>query len=362
VSDFKPPPFDVSALRAPIDPPSAHVAAAATERLANLASTLSGPAAGTLVDVAAWIAATQNQLPPRQLINVRLVIFAGDQGVAGGVSESPSTTTGAAVRAALAEQLAVNSLAAAHGVTVRVLDLGVNDDFADLTEDARAALQAYKVRRCTGAIDVEDALSEHEVHTALAAGAAVAREEIAEGAQLLISGDLGGDDPIPAAALVAAALGLPASEVVGVGSGIDDVALQQKTALIEAALSRVGERATDPITTLAALDSADLAASTGYLVTSARCGVPALLDGLIAIACALMADRIAPGAAAWFAAGHRSTDPAQTLALDKLSLTPIVDLELRLREGFGAVAAVPLLRSATAMLIHTASLSDLIPD
>jgi nicotinate-nucleotide--dimethylbenzimidazole phosphoribosyltransferase len=112
VSDSKPPSFDVNALRTPIDPPSAHVATAANERIANsLAATPPGAAAGRLGDVAVWIAATQNQVLPRQLINVRLVIFAGDHGVAGCcVSESLSTTTGAIVRAALAEQLGVNSL------------------------------------------------------------------------------------------------------------------------------------------------------------------------------------------------------------------------------------------------------------
>lgn len=162
--------------------------------------------------------------------------------------------------------------------------------------------------------------------------------------------------------MVAAGLGLPASEVVGRGSGIDDAALQHKTAVIDAALARAGDRATDPLQTLAALGSADLAASTGYLLAAARCGVPALLDGLMAVACALTADRMAPGAAAWFMAGHRSTEPAQGLALDKLGMVPILDLELRLGEGSGAVAAVPVLRSAVAVLCNTALLTDLLPE
>jgi NaMN:DMB phosphoribosyltransferase len=80
-----------------------------------------------------------------------------------------------------------------------------------------------------------------------------------------------------------------ASEVVGRGSGINDVALQHKTAVIDAALARIGERTDDPIATLAALGSADLAASTGYLPAAARLGVPALLDGLMAVAYALTA-------------------------------------------------------------------------
>ncbi len=353
--------LDVAAFREPIPPPSPEFAAAAATRLAGLATPPG--ALGRMGDAGVWLAAAQGAVPPRQLANVRLTIFAGDHGVAGhGVSAFPSAITAATVRAALNGQLGVSSLAAAHGVAVRVLDLGVDDDFGDLAPDVRATLQAYKIRRSSGAIHLEDALTQHEVLAALSAGADVAIQEIRAGGQLLISGDLGIGNTTPAAALVAAGLGLPAGEVVGRGSGIDDKALRHKTTVIDTALARVGDRATDPVATLAALGSADLAASTGYLLTAARLGVPALLDGLMAVACALTADRIAPGAAAWFIAGHRSTEPAQSLALDKLGLAPILDLEMRLGEGSGAVAAVPLLRSAAAMLISTALLSELMPE
>lgn len=333
------------------------------EAAARLGALATPPGAlGRIGELAVWLAATQGQVPPPALDNVRLVIFAGDHGVADhGVSAFPAAITAATVRAALAAKLGVNSLANAHGVSVRVLDMGVNDDFEDLPSDIRTSLQQYKIRRSSGAIHLEDALSAQQVRAALAAGASVAREEIAAGAQLLISGDLGIGNTTPAAALVAAGLGLPAGEVVGRGSGIDEAGLKHKTTVIEAALSRVGDRADDPVETLAALGSADLAASAGYLLTAAQCGVPALLDGLMAVACALTADRIAPGAANWFAAGHRSTEPAQGLALEKLGLVPVLDLQMRLGEGSGAVAAVPVLRGAGAMLRDTALLSDLMP-
>lgn len=343
-----------------VAPPSPTIRAQAAERLANLATPPG--ALGRFGDAAVWFAATQGQVPPPGLDNVRLVIFAGDHGVAAHrVSAFPSAITAATVRAALNGQLGVCALAAAHGVSVRVLDLGVDDDFDDLPPETRSDLQAYKIRRSSGAIQLQDALTGHEVHTALEAGATVARQEVAAGAQLLISGDLGIGNTTSAAALVAAGLGVPACDVVGRGSGIDDAALQHKTAVIDTALARAGERTTDPVQSLAALGSADLAATTGYLLTAARLGVPALLDGLMAVACALTADRIAPGAAAWYAAGHRSTEPAQGLALDKLGLAPLLDLTMRLGEGSGAVAAVPVLRGAVAVLAHTALLRDLLP-
>jgi nicotinate-nucleotide--dimethylbenzimidazole phosphoribosyltransferase len=344
-----------------IDPPDPAVHAAALERLAGLATPAG--ALGRLGEVGAWFAATQGSVPPPVLEDARLVIFAGDHGVAEhGVSAYPAAVTGAMVRTFLGGRAGVNALARVHGVAVRVLDLGVAEDFADLPEDVRRPLLAHKVRHGSGALHLEDALSPEDTRAALTAGAAVAAEEIAAGAQLLISGDMGIGNTTPAAALVAAGLDLPAADVVGRGTGIDDTALRHKEAVIEQALRRAGDRTADPVETLTALGSADLAATTGYLLAAARAGVPVLLDGLMSVACALTADRVAPGAAAWFAAGHRSTEPAQSLALAKLGLEPLLDLGLRLGEGSGAVAAVPVLRSAIALLRDVALLSDVLPD
>ncbi|MDZ5622493.1 nicotinate-nucleotide--dimethylbenzimidazole phosphoribosyltransferase [Nocardioides bizhenqiangii] len=340
----------------PVPPPDPAVAAAAAERLAGLATPTG--ALGRLGDLAVWLSAAQGQVPPIPLTDIRLVIFAGDHGVARhGVSAYPPEITAAMVRTFVAGKAGVSALAAAHDVRVRVLDLGVDDDLAGVPADVRAR----KVRRSSGAIHLEDALSPDETRRALDAGGAVADEEIDAGAQLLLSGDMGIGNTTPAAALVAAALGLPASEVTGRGTGIDDATWNRKVEVVQAALDRAGDRALDPVETLTALSSADLAAATGYLARAAERGVPVLLDGLMSVACALTADRLAPGAAAWFAAGHRSTEPAQTLALAKLGLEPVLDLGLRLGEGSGAVAAVPVLRSAVAVLRDVALLADLLP-
>lgn len=330
----------------------------AAKRLAALAAPPG--ALGRLGELGIWLASCQGRVPPKPVDDVRLVIFAGDHGVAShGVSAFPPAITGAMVRTFLAGKAAVNALAATHGVTVRVLDLAVDDDFSDLDETTRAALTVHKVRRSSGAIHLEDALTSEQTRQALDAGAAIAREEIRTGAQLLLSGDMGIGNTTPAAALVAAGLGSPAREVVGRGTGIDDVALAHKTEVIDMALGRAGTRIADPIDTLTALGSADLAAATGYLLTAAQEGVPVLLDGLMSVACALTADRIEPGAAAWYAAGHRSTEPAQSLALAKLGREPLLDLGMRLGEGSGAVAAVPVVRSASAVLRDVALLSEL---
>lgn len=330
----------------------------AARRLAALA-TPSG-ALGRLGQLGVWIASCQGYAPPKPVDDVRLVIFAGDHGVsAHGVSAFPRAITGAMVRTFLDGRAGVSALAKAHDVSVRVLDVGVDDDFDDLDADTRAALTAHKVRRSSGAIHLQDALTSEETQVALQAGAAVAREEIRAGAQLLISGDMGIGNTTPAAAMVAAGLGLPADEVAGRGTGIADAALRHKVAVIAAALERAGARADDPFETLQALGSADLAAATGFLLAAAQDGVPVLLDGLMSVACALTAERMEAGAAAWYAAGHRSTEPAQSLALTKMGLEPLLDLGMRLGEGSGAVAAVPLVRGAAALLRDVALIADL---
>lgn len=338
----------------PVTPPLATVRAAAADRLAGLATPPG--ALGRLGDLAVWVAATQGQVPPVPVDHVRTVIFAGDHGVSDhGVSAFPKAITPAMVRTFLAGKAGVSVLAAQHGVTVRVLDLGVDDDLDGVPAD----VTAFKIRRSSGAIHLEDALTADETARAIAAGEAVAAEEIAAGAQLLISGDMGIGNTTPAAALIAASLGLPASEVTGTGTGVDGAGLAHKTAVVQQAIDRAADRVADPVDTLTALGSADLAAAAGFMAAAARSGVPVLLDGVISVAAAIMADRLAPGAAAWFAAGHRSTEPAQAFALDKLGIEPILDLGMRLGEGSGAVAAVPVVRSAALLLAEVALLSDL---
>lgn len=301
-------------------------------------------------------------MPPQPLHEIRLVIFAGDHGVAAhGVSAFPPEITGAMVRTFLAGRAGVSALARANGVAVRVLDLGCTDTFADLPVEQRQALQAHKVREGSQPIHLADALSPAEFAAAWRAGQDVAAEEIAAGADLLISGDMGIGNTTPAAALVAAALGRPGAEVVGRGTGVDEATLRHKAGLIDQAVARVGTASADPAEALRCLGSADLVAATAFLATAAHAGVPALLDGLMGVACGLYAEGLAPGAADWFAAGHRSPEPGQALALEALGLCPLLDLGMRLGEGSGAVAAVPLLQGAAHLLADVALLAELAP-
>lgn len=339
-----------------ITPPSAAARAAARDRLAALATPRG--ALGRLEDAAAWVSACQGVCPPSPLDRVRLTVLAGDHGVShAGVSAYPPEVTAAMVAAMVGGGSGANVLARQHGVAMQVLDLGVDADLSALPTQVRR----HHLRRSSGSIDREDALSLTEVRIALATGGTIAAEEIAAGADLLVLGDLGIANTTPAAALVAATFGVGAEEVTGRGTGIGDDALARKTGVIAAALTRTADRAGDPYERLAALGSADLAAGVGFLVAAARTGVPVLLDGIVTVAELAVAEDLAPGVLAWCAAGHRSTEPAQQLALDKLGLVPLLDVGLRLGEGTGALTALPVLRSAVLLLRELALLADLAP-
>lgn len=339
-----------------IDPVRAPSASTAKEAAAHLAA-LATPrgALGQLEELAIWLASCQDSCPPRAPANVRAIVLAGDHGVAThGVSAYPREVTAAMVRAFHSGVAAVSVLAAQHDVHLRVLDIGVDADLSDL-----AGVTEHKVHRGSAPLHLTDALTADELDLAWTVGRAIAEQEIDAGAELLIFGDMGIGNTTPAAALIAAGLGLDAEAVTGIGTGLDEAARQHKAALIDRALARVGERGTDPYERLKALGSADLAVAVSAMITSAQAGVPILLDGLISVAEATVAEDLAPGTIGWCRAGHRSTEPAQSLALAKLGLTPILDLGMRLGEGSGAVAAVPIVRSAVAVARGTALLADL---
>ncbi|TBT84944.1 nicotinate-nucleotide--dimethylbenzimidazole phosphoribosyltransferase [Propioniciclava sinopodophylli] len=311
-------------------------------------------ALGRLESLAAWVAACQGECPPRPLTDVRVVVFAGDHDVAAaGVSAYPAEVTPAMVHGILAGRAGVNALARSVGATVSVYDLGVRS-----LQGVPDAVRRFHVGPAR-AIHVEDALTPDELERALAAGDTIAAEAVEAGAQLLIAGDLGIGNTTPAAALVAASLDLRGADVAGRGTGLDDESLARKAALLDEALSRVGDRAIDPRQRLAALGSADIAAAVGFMTGAVRRGVPLVVDGLIASAEAVLADELVPGARYWMVAGHRSTEPGCALAQMHLGLEPILDLGMRLGEGSGAVLSVGVLNAAIAALREVALLSEI---
>lgn len=335
-----------------VTPPDSKAAAAARRRQDIL--TKPAGALGRLEALSVWVSSCQGLCPPRQFERARVVVFAGDHGVARtGVSAYPPEVTAQMVANIDAGGAAINVLAGAAGATVRVVDIAVDCD-----EPVSAAIGAHKVRRSSGNIAVEDALLPDEVIAALEAGRRIADDEVDAGADLLIAGDMGIGNTTAATTLIATLTDTEPVAVVGRGTGIDDTGWTRKTAAVRDAMYRARRLRSDPVGLLRTCGAADLAAMAGFCAQAAVRRTPLLLDGMVVTAAALVADRLAPGARKWWQAGHRSTEPAHTLALAHLELEPIVDLGLRLGEGTGAAVALPLVRAAVSILASMATFED----
>ncbi|MBV9822407.1 MAG: nicotinate-nucleotide--dimethylbenzimidazole phosphoribosyltransferase [Actinobacteria bacterium] len=309
-------------------------------------------ALGMLEELSIWASGVQGRCPPHAFERTRVVVFAGDHGVAeAGVSAYPAEVTAQMVANIAAGGAAVNVLARAAGAGVRVVDLSV-------ATDTDPAVSAFKVRRSSGRIDREDALSPAETAAALAAGAAIADAEIDGGAQLLIAGDMGIGNTTPASVLISVLTGTEPIKVVGRGTGIDDAGWIRKCAAVRDARRRAWPHRDDPARLLATAGGADLAAMTGFLLQAALRRTPVLLDGLVVSAAALVAQLANPRVVHWMRAAHLSAEPAHELALQRLELVPILLLEMRLGEGTGALVALPVLRAAALTLAEMATFAE----
>ena len=342
--------LDLDALADLVQPLDAEASAATRQRLDSLAR--SPDALGRLDELTVWLAGAQGSAPPRDPERTRVVVFAGEHGVAyAGVSAYPPEATSWMFQLAHSGGSAVSSLARTVGASSRLLDLSVDSTTPE-------ELRRYKVRRGSGRIDQEDALSLAEAKTAFRNGIAIADEEVDGGADLLIPGELGVAASTVAAVLVAALTDSEPVKVIGRGSGIDDRAWMRKVVAIRDGRRRARPFAADPIALLAVAGGADVAAMTGFLIEAAVRRTPVLLDGVVSAAAALVAHAIAPNAAVWWRAAHRSAEPAQMIALRFLGLEPVLDLGIRAGEGAGALAVLPLLRAGVRACAETSTAED----
>ena len=339
---------------APVPAPSREAARAAESRQRIL--TKPAGALGRLESASVWMAAVQDTCPPHPFTAPRLVIFAGDHGIAraSGTSAYPPEVTAQMVANFVSGGAAANVLARQFHAHVRVVDVSVDaePDYLD-EQDPRVA--AHRIRRGSGAIDREDAMTLAECEAALDLGARIAGEEIEAGADVLIAGDMGIGNTAAAAAIIALLTDSDPHQITGRGTGVDDATLARKRAAVAAAVARASADANDVARLLARISSPDIAAMVGFLSGAARRSTPVILDGVVSCAAALAAGRLAPGASEWWCAGHLSAEPAAHVALIHLGLRPLIDLDLRLGEGTGALLALPLLAGAAATLAEMAT-------
>jgi nicotinate-nucleotide--dimethylbenzimidazole phosphoribosyltransferase len=344
---------DVRTLAAAIEPLDTDAATAARARNDQL---VKPPGSlGRLEEVGAWLAAVYGSCPPPVPERAAAVVCAGDHGVlAQGVSAWPKEVTVIMVGEFCAERAAVNALGRTVGASVTVLDVGVASEVP-----AHAGLKRLRVRDGTADLHDGPAMTHEEAARAVLCGAQVVAELVEHAdADLLLTGDMGIGNTTPAACLIAAFTGRRAAEVTGPGAGAGADALKRKTEVVARALERHAPDPQDGLGTLAALGGLEHAAIVGLILGAAAARIPVILDGVSTVAAALVARAICPRAAGYVIAGHRSTEPAATIALDVLGLEPLLDLRLRLGEATGALLAVPIVRASAAALSAMATFEE----
>jgi nicotinate-nucleotide--dimethylbenzimidazole phosphoribosyltransferase len=334
-------------LRDAIGGPRAAAAAAAQRHLDAL--TKPPGSLGRLEELAVRLAALTGRAP--RVTAPVIFTFAADHGVvAEGVSAYPPSVTAQMVENFLRGGAAVNVLARQAGARVVVADFGVATPLG-----APSGLVARRIAPGTANLARGPAMTREQAVEAVEAGAALVEEAIAEGADLIGTGEMGIGNTTAASAITAAVTGAPAAAVTGRGTGVDDAGWERKVAVVERALRVNAPDAGDGLDVLARLGGFEIAGLVGVILAGAAHRVPVALDGFIAGAAALVAVTLAPEARHALFASHRSAEPGHALALRHLGLEPYLTLEMRLGEGTGAALFILLARAAAAVYAEMAT-------
>ena len=290
-----------------------------------------------LDDVAVHVAGWQASTTPA-VERPAVLVFAGDHGVtAAGVSNYPAEVTAAMLAAVRAGRATINAFARAAGASLDVIDVGVGRPTGDIRTEPALTVDRFDEIAAV-AIDAVDATA-------------------AAGTDVLVLGDLGIGNTTISAALAAAFIGGDVALWVGRGTGIDDEGLARKRDAVSQAIRRVADTR-EPIATMRQVGGAEHTAIAAACMRARRHRIPVVLDGYVATSAVLPMHVAVDGALDHCLAGHLSSEPGHRSLLDHLGLSPLLDLEMRLGEGTGALAAVPLIRMACAGVVEVPTFGE----
>lgn len=304
---------------------------------------------GRIESLAMQMALVQGTLTPKA-DPAHLLIFAGDHGlVEEGVSAWPQDVTAQMVLNFLGGGAAANVFADSNGIGLSVLDAGVAGDLPD-----HPSLKRARIRRGTRNAAHKDALMPGEVMQALEFGAKAAADAVSSRARVIAIGEMGIGNTSAASLIAAVIDGIDLDRLIGPGAGLDDHGLTRKREVLNRTLARRPGRL-PPIEALSAFGGLEICAMAGATIGAAASRALVLVDGFIASAAALAAVRARPEIEPYLLFAHRSKEPGHRLVLESLGAEPLLDLDLRLGEGTGALLAFPMLRAACEMLCRMAT-------
>ncbi|MBF0340594.1 MAG: nicotinate-nucleotide--dimethylbenzimidazole phosphoribosyltransferase [Magnetococcales bacterium] len=330
----------------PVKTVSEPMAQAARDHFARL----SGPpgALGALEEIAARMAAMHRSLRPEP-DPCQLTIFAADHGIANaGVAGMTDDATPSWLRNCLHGTSASAVMARTLGVRYEVIDVGLAHDPGPLP-----GLLRQRCGSATTDFRTTPAMSEHQLGAALAAGREAVERAHAAGCRLFIGGEIGAGKSTSCGAIACALLGLPPETVAGPGSGLPAEILSFKAQVIQNAVDHHQRFFSTPLDVLRRLGGFETGALCGAYLTCGQLGMTAIVDGFCSSIAALVAVTIHPALKNWLFFGHRAAEPGQYAIFRGLDSRPLLNLDMRLGEGTGALAALPLIRTACALLKET---------
>ncbi len=277
----------------------------------------------------------------------QMLVFAADHGIASeGVSAFPQAVTMQMVANMLAGGAAINVLARQHGFALQVVDAGVASDLTDHPQ-----LIKRKIAHGTHNLAQGPAMTAHQLNATLQAGSNVLASLPGN---VVAFGEMGIANTSPAALLLSRLAGVSIEDATGRGTGLTDPQLAHKQTVLKRA-AELHKNATEPLDALAALGGFEIAMMTGAMLQAASERRVILVDGFIAGSAALVASALAPAAKDYMVFCHRSAERGHHLMLAYLKARPLLDLDMRLGEGTGALLAWPLVQSAALILNEMAS-------
>lgn len=296
---------------------------------------------GQLEKIAAQLSAIQGSLTP-DTTKARTVIFAGDHGVvAEGISAYPQEVTRQMLLNFAAGGAAINAICNAHQIELEVINTGVSGEAVD-------GVLNYKIADGTANFCKFSAMTEPQLQQALTAGDEAINRANEQGVKIVAIGEMGIGNTTSAAAIVSAICKAPSADTVGRGTGLDDAGVLHKQKIVDQSLTLHTRRSS--ISILQNLGGFEIAAMCGAMLKSVDTPIAIVVDGYIATAAALCATEINPEVHQHLIFAHQSAEPGHLIALSHLNANPLLQLELRLGEGSGAALAIPLIRSAAAIL------------
>lgn len=303
-------------------------------------------ALGRLHEISERICGIQETLQP-EVFSKAFLVMAGDHGVASdGVSAFPQEVTGEMVKNFLRGGAGINVLARNVGAEVLVVDMGIIPDVDPGSSEYRNRFHIRKVGRGTANIARGPAMTRAQAEQSILHGFNIASELFSTGVRMLGTGDMGIGNTTPSAALGAVLTGKPINEMVGRGTGIGDSAMDNKCEIVKRAIEINRPNAADGLDALAKVGGFEIGGIAGCVLAAAYHRRPAVIDGFISTAGALVAHSLCPAAVDYVFAGHCSEESGHRKMLAYLGLEPILDLRLRLGEGTGAALAMGVIEGA----------------